>query len=291
MKSKFDALYDKIISEARVTKAMKATGAKAKVDDVLKNYSVFKRPDVVVKLEGNPDLMFLQKVSYNSAETGLVSANRNMVRLSEIEDIYDVADLFEKTPAEANSYDELKSQIGAGIPVTIKIEHISKVSEFVVVPLSVSIDRYEVPNHETECRSRKTAIVRCLKRDAAGKVYTVNVHELEIVPLDTPVNSAKEAEEKQTELVKGWEKQSIIDKYNAIPESERLDEAEVCQDWGTMNGWDRETSEKFKKASAQHDYMRLTDPEKHKVTSDTPYRCFHTVKCSCGFGYSSDSSD
>lgn len=62
-------------------------------------------------------------------------------------------------------------------------------------------------------------------------------------------------------------------------------------DYGTCNGWNEETRNKFRIANILHDKDKLAHPELHKESKIDTMRGWHETKCSCGFRHSCDSSD
>ena len=68
------------------------------------------------------------------------------------------------------------------------------------------------------------------------------------------------------------------------------DTSKQYRDWGTLNGHDADTVRAFQAAVVAHTTARHADPVAHRVTRTVPRRDYDVVKCSCGFGYSADSS-
>ena len=68
---------------------------------------------------------------------------------------------------------------------------------------------------------------------------------------------------------------------------------EAFKYWGTMNGWDEETSKQFRIAEALHQDDVQANPEEHQY-APTNYqqssRGYNESRCKCGFGYYVDSS-
>ena len=72
-----------------------------------------------------------------------------------------------------------------------------------------------------------------------------------------------------------------------------MTKTEAFKYWGTMNGWNKETSEQFEIARAMHKKDKEENPNSHKY-APTDYqqssRGYNTSRCKCGFGYYVDSS-
>lgn len=62
------------------------------------------------------------------------------------------------------------------------------------------------------------------------------------------------------------------------------------RNYGWANGWSEETYQQDKIATILHSRDRLDHPELHKTEWESGH-CTTKMTCSCGYGYSADSSD
>ncbi len=70
-------------------------------------------------------------------------------------------------------------------------------------------------------------------------------------------------------------------------------EKEAFKYWGTMNGWDDETSKQFRIAQKLHDEDKEQNPDDHQYAPtdrQQSSRGYNKTQCKCGFGYYVDSS-
>lgn len=65
----------------------------------------------------------------------------------------------------------------------------------------------------------------------------------------------------------------------------------VCKDWGTVNGWDKKTEDKFEKAKKKHEQMMKANPSAHDYHEQRIGRGYSEYKCKCGFRWGVDYSD
>jgi len=68
---------------------------------------------------------------------------------------------------------------------------------------------------------------------------------------------------------------------------------EAFKYWGTMNGWNKETSAQFRIAQQVHIKDREENPDNHMYAPkniEQSSRGYNDNRCKCGFGYYVDSS-
>lgn len=81
--------------------------------------------------------------------------------------------------------------------------------------------------------------------------------------------------------------QKAMDSISLSPE----DEKKLFKDYGLMNGWTDEQFAEFHVVAALHNAAVERDPSRHKRTREELGRGHETERCTCGFEFSSDSSD
>ena len=63
------------------------------------------------------------------------------------------------------------------------------------------------------------------------------------------------------------------------------------KNFGCINFQSKEFYHELGLARLWHDEQMKLHPEKHAVTSNEPFRCYHETACTCGFKEACDSSD
>lgn len=75
------------------------------------------------------------------------------------------------------------------------------------------------------------------------------------------------------------------------PNGKEMLDKRFLKNFGCINGFSAEVRHEFMLACEYHRRMKEAHPEEHEMHEYEPYRCYHELRCKCGFGEDYDSSD